>query len=62
MDVTRLITNCRPISISPVLSKAFERRLQDQIYKYIDTKLSKVQCGFRKNLSMHYSLVAMIEK
>ena len=27
------ITNCRPIIILPVLSKAFERCLYDQIYK-----------------------------
>ena len=42
--------NYRPISILPVLSKAFERCLYDQIYvlsKVINTILSKVQCGFR---------------
>ena len=55
-------TNYRPISISPVLSKLFERCLYDQIYEYIDTVLSKVQCGFRKSFSTQYSLIAMIEK
>ena len=30
-------TNYRPISILPVLSKAFERCLYHQIYDYIDT-------------------------
>ena len=55
-------TNYRPISILPVLSKPFERCLYDQIYEYIDTILSKVQCGFRKGFSTQYSLIAMIEK
>ena len=39
-------TNYRPISILPVLSKPFERCLYDQIDEYIDTVLSKAQCGF----------------
>ena len=55
-------TNYRPTSILPVLSKAFERCLYDQIYEYIDTILSKVQCGFRKGFSTEYSLITMIEK
>ena len=55
-------TNYRPISILPVLSKTFERCLYDQIYEYIDTILSKVQCGFRKCFNTQYSLIAMIEK
>ena len=52
----------RPISILPVLSKAFECCLHDQIYEYIDIISSKVQCGFRKGFSRQYSLIAMIEK
>ena len=55
-------TNYRSISILPALSKAFGRCLYDQIYEYIDTILSKVQCGFRKGFSTQYSLIAMIEK
>ena len=39
-------TNYRPISILSVLSKPFERCLYDQMYEYIDTVSSKVQCGF----------------
>ena len=46
--------NCRPISILPVLSKAFERCLYDQVYEHIDTILSKVQCGFRGGFSTQY--------
>ena len=44
-------TKYRPISILPILSKPFQRCLYDQIYEYIDTVLSKVQCGFRKGFS-----------
>ena len=55
-------TKYRPISILPILSKPFQRCLYDQIYEYIDTVLSKVQCGFRKSFSTQYSLIAMIEK
>ena len=55
-------TNYRPISVLPVLSKAFERCLCDQIYEYPDTILSKVQCDFRKGFSMQYSLIVVIKK
>ena len=41
-------TNHRPVSILPVLSTAFECGLYDKIYEYIDTILSKVQCGSEK--------------
>ena len=53
-------TNYRSISILPVLSKGFERSLYGQIYEYIDTISSKVQCGFRKGFSMQYLLIVMI--
>ena len=50
------------VFIVPVLSKALERCLYDQIYEYIDTILSKVQCGFQKGFSTQYSLIGMTEK
>ena len=55
-------TNYRPISILPVLSKAFKRCLYDQIYEYIDPILSRFQCGFRTGFSTQYSLIGMTEK
>ena len=55
-------TNYRRISMLPVLSKPFERCLHDQIYEYIVTILSKVQCGVRKGFSTQYSLIAVIEE
>ena len=36
-------TSYRPISILPILSKAFEHCLYDQIYGYIDNILSNAQ-------------------
>ena len=54
--------NCRPVSILPSLSKAFEKCLYDQIYTYTDSILSKDQCGFRKGYITQYSIIAMIEK
>ena len=41
----------RPVSISPSLSKAFEKCLYDQIYDYTDSILFKAQCDFRKGYS-----------
>ena len=54
--------NCRPVSILPSLSKAFEKCLYDQICSYASSILSKGQCGFRKGYSTQYSIITMIEK
>ena len=54
--------NYRTISILPVLSKAFERCLHDEIYEHVDTMLWKVQSGFREGFSTQYSIIAITEK
>lgn len=36
-------TNYRPISILPILSKAVDHCMYDEIYEYIDNLLSKAQ-------------------
>ena len=54
--------NYMPISILPILSKAFEHCLCDQIYEYIGNISFKAQCSLRKGLSRQYSLITMIEK
>ena len=54
--------NYRPVSILPSISKIFEKMLYTQIYKYIEKKLSKYQCGFRKNFSAQHSIIFMLEK
>ena len=54
--------NYRSVSILPSISKIFERIIYFQIYKYFDRKLSKFQCGFRKNFNAQHCLIVMIEK
>ena len=49
-------SNYRPVSILPAISKIYERILFCQVNKFMDNKLSKHQCGFRKGYSaQHYS-------
>ena len=49
----QLITNYRPISILPIISKIFERVLHMQITYYLEDNklLSKAQYGYRKGHS-----------
>ena len=55
-------SNYRPVSVLPGLSKIFEKLLFTQINNFMDNKLSRHLCGFRKGLSPQYCLIAMIEK
>ena len=50
----------RPISILPVLSKVFERVLENQITTFVNE--FPFMCGYRKRYSMQYALIAVIEK
>ena len=52
----------RPVSILSTLSKIFENLLLDQMKCFVDSKLSKFQCGFRTGFSAQYCLITMIEK
>ena len=54
--------NYRPVSILSNISKIFERCIFRQISNFMDTFLSKYQCGFRKGYSTQYCLLAMLEK
>ena len=56
------IGNYRPISILPALSKTFEHILLKQMENFVESILSKFQCGFRKGFSAQYCLLVMIEK
>ena len=55
-------SNYRPISILSSMSKIFERLLFYQVNNYMDSNLSKYQCGFRKNLSSQHCILLMVEK
>ena len=54
--------NYRPISILSSLSKIFERIMYNDMYEYMENKLSPYLCGFRKGYSTQYCLMVMLER
>ena len=46
----------------PILSKVYERLMDNQIYPYFDKLLSKFQYGFQKGFNAQHCLLAMIQK
>ena len=56
--------NYRPISITPVISKSFEKIIREQIMEYLNKNklLSQVQFGFRKRFSATDALDYATEK
>ena len=52
----------RYAGLLPVVSKLFERLMQQQITEYIEKFLSPYLCGYRKGFNTQYALLAMIEK
>ena len=59
---TVLKENYRPVSLLPVVSKIFERIMQNQMKSFMENHLSPHLCGYRKGYNDQYALVAMIEK
>ena len=55
-------TNFRPISVSPLLSKVFERVIYNQLGKYMDTFLNKLLCRFRKTHSTHHAMFKLLQR
>ena len=55
-------SNYRPVSILSPFSKIYERLLFYQVNYFMDTKLSKHMCGFRKGYSAQHCLLVMLEK
>ena len=60
-DVTNK-ANYRPISMLPIVSKVFEKLIQNQIGGFIESKLFPFVCGYRKGFSTQYTLIELIEK
>lgn len=58
------ITNYRPISLLPILSKILEKIVANQLMEYLETNylLSKTQHGFRSNLSTETALIKVTNK
>ena len=54
--------NYRPVSLLPLVSKIFERIMQEQMIEFIGDHLSPFLCGYRKGYNAQYALIAMIEK
>ena len=54
------LDNYRPISVTPIVSKIFERIVYDQLYEYLNGNnlLTNCQSGFR---SLHSTLKALLE-
>ena len=51
----------RPVSILPNLSKLYERLIYNQLSKFFECNLSKLQCGFRKGFNAQDCLIVLIE-
>ena len=54
--------NYRPVSLLPIVSKVYEKVLNQQLNPYFDNLLSHIQCGFRKGHSPQYALLVLVEK
>ena len=61
-DDSTLVKNYRPVSVLPVLSKIFERIMQNQLSLHIEKYLSPYLCGCRKGFNTQHALISMIEK
>ena len=54
-------SNYRPISLLPALSKVFEKLICKQLLQFMQSKLSKYLCGFRKGFSTQYALLHLLQ-
>ena len=54
--------NYRPVSAFPVVSRVFEKIMQDQISQYINSFLTPYLGGYRKGFSTQQALLSLIEK
>ena len=56
------MTNYRPVSVLPIVSKLFEKVTQKQVDGFISNFLSPSLCGYRKGYNMQQALLVLIEK
>ena len=52
----------RPVTLLPLVSKIYEKKMHKEISLYMDTFLSPYIFGYRKNHSTEHCLLVMIEK
>ena len=57
------MSNYRPISLLPTISKILERVIHDRIYEYFNNfnLLAEQQYGFRKRHSTEYAAIQLID-
>lgn len=58
------MTNYRPVSLIPVMSKIFEKVMLDRLKKYVDVNnlLAREQFGFKKNSSTSLACVELVKE
>ena len=54
--------NYRPISLLPPLSKVFEKLIEKQLNSFMENRLSKYLCGFRKGHSTQHALLRLLNE
>ena len=54
--------NYRPVSFLPIISKVFEKLMQNQINLHIKSFLLPYLCGYRKGFNSQYALISLIER
>ena len=47
-ECASLLSNCRPVSVLPVVSKIYDKTMEDQILEYTDKDLSPHLGGYRE--------------
>ena len=59
-----IVSNYRPISLLPILSKVYEKVMYDRLIAFIDVHklLYELQFGFRKNHSTCSALIVLMDK
>ena len=60
---TQFPSDYRPISITPILSKVYEKLIAKRLYKYVNSKniLPSTQFGFRKDLGTSDALLVLTQ-
>ena len=53
--------NYRPVSILPLLSKAYEKLLYNQLSDYVENIFNVILCGFRKVYSTQHALFKSLQ-
>ena len=58
---SQYVSDYKPISILPTVSKLFEKSMANQLSGFFDGKFSNLLCGFRKKQSSQHALANLIK-